>query len=107
MASSEIRMKRQLLHEWMHRFEVRHSNEFVEDSRPWTVRVWTQASSPDSKDRPGEFARQHKAIEKALHAKPVFAFIDAIDLLKDIDYVSAIEALDADGNGSLVYVDWP
>lgn len=81
--------KRELLHEWMHRFEGYYGQ----------LRVWTQRAG-DVK----EFLAQNAEIGKLLETKPIDDLLAAVAALP---YVNAVEQLDDWGNGRLVYVDWP
>lgn len=83
--------KRDLLHEWMHRFEM---------PKQRVVRVWAKRSGDDIK----EFWDQHlelgRICEHAIEER-------WLTLIAELGYVNAAEVLDSYGNGRLVYVDWP
>ena len=87
---------RPLLHEWMHRFQV----------PGYTVRVWC---ARDASDASGiEYRAQQLALNR------VFSICcepnsreTLFESMAELPFVNAVEAVNADGNGRLVYVDWP
>ena len=81
--------KRDLLHEWMHRFKK---------SRGRVVRVWTQARPYH---QPYEFQAQRETIARTMSETDDFSAI------ANLSFVNAVEEVDRSGNGRLVYVDWP
>ena len=90
--------KRQLLHEWMHRFE----GDFG------VIRVWTQLKAEGAAAM-SEFAHQHQELRDAIAVcmNSLDSAVAACDALAAIEFVNAVEQLDSAGNGRLVYVDWP
>lgn len=93
--------KREFLHEWMHRFEIRAH---------CTLRVWCKAGKKDHDD----FNDQHEILQKMLipyMKQPWSPFVMGSQkfILKfaALGFVNAVEWVDLDGNGRLVYVDWP
>lgn len=85
---------RPLLHEWMHRFV----------GQDWCViRVWTQADPDGPLAGEVEFKAQHSELERIVaddKGKKTFR-------IAELPYVNAVEKIDPQGNGRLVYVDWP
>ena len=82
--------KRELLHEWMHRFETGSGSKIL--------RVWTQRSWPEDIR---EYNSQHTEILRLADRANALWFITGLP------FVNAVEELDEAGNGRLVYVDWP
>ena len=83
--------QRKLLHEWMHRFALPTGH---------VVRVWTGATPNGGS---AEFDAQHVELREWI--EPYDRHIT--EIATEIRYVNAVEVLDEDGNGRLVYVDWP
>lgn len=101
--------KRTLLHEWMHRFDLKDS----------VVRVWTKPQATNHNSalalRIG-YASQAILLKRVIDAnnktKPFnlfgFGVKSLVEQLANEDFVAAVEHLDRkSGNGRLVYVDWP
>ena len=85
--------KRDLLHEWMHRFDM---------GSGVVLRVWAKAES----EHVAELNEQRKALDRIIASDGGRGF----SLLREISaqpFVNAAELLNAAGNGRLVYVDWP
>jgi hypothetical protein len=85
--------RRKLLHEWMHRLQMYDPRR--------VLRVWAAASYGYSER---ERQEQYDQIINALAANNGE---DPIEALAVLSFVNAVEVVDADGNGRLVYVDWP
>lgn len=98
-------MPRELTYEWMHRFAPYESNQL------WVVRVWTKASPPGDPNRDGEFHRQREQLQAAFGGGDELVrniwSAKVAEALHVLEFVSAIEVLDAKGNGAICYADWP
>jgi len=73
-------------------------------SPPWTIRVWRQ--------EPLDYQQSVRNVdlrERAMNACVEVggdAFFIAMEIM-GLDRVNAVEVLDADGNGEVLYKDWP
>jgi len=68
----------------------------------YTIRVWTRESEFQWRDKSGPRIEIVEAIE-SLPPSPT-QIAHTLDTFED---VSAYEILDAEGNGAIVYPDWP
>ena len=89
--------KRELLHEWMHRFDLGALG--MSNSR--VLRVWTKAATESIREF-NEQARELDRVIKDSQGQP-----ELLNEIAALPFVNAAEFLNASGNGRLVYVDWP
>jgi hypothetical protein len=87
--------KQKLTLEWMHRFE--NVGPGGSGYGYGTIRVWAKRTSEDE----AECREQHQQLYECLAGPSVMG-----RMLK-LPFVTAVEHLDGNGNGKIVYVDWP
>jgi len=66
----------------------------------WTIRVWRQFEAGDVVDN-GDI---HEVVESEVRLAWAG---DVVKRILKLDRVNAVELVDASGNGTVVYKDWP